>query len=476
MERLYTQFVCGAWGEAGGRERRPVVSPASGREIAAIASAEPDDVARALEAAAAAQHDLAARDAGQRAEILDAMARAVAEHRDRIAAAVTEDQGKPLAEARAEIDGVAEVFAFFAEAVGDLDWQVEDRTPAVRRQAALVPVGPVAVIGTWNFPVETLAVHMAPAIAAGCSTISIANALTPGGPVAFFAALAEAELPPGLVNLLLGNAAACSAALIADPRIRHVSYTGSVAVGRQLAEQAGRAIKRCTLELGGNAPAIVLEGADLDLVVAELGAKRFWNAGQVCTAPNRLFVPQRDHDALVERLGAFAADLVVGDGSEPATAMGPLVSARRVRLMNAIVGDAQARGAALVTGGRALERDGHFWAPTVLGRVPDAAEGMRSEIFGPVACVAPYATLDEAVARANRCDLGLAGYVYGPDPERARAVAGRIEAGAVGVNQPVVAFVDAPFRGVKDSGLGHVGGRTAILEYLMPRLTASRQV
>ena len=156
MARLYTPFIGGAWGEAGGRERRPVVSPASGREIAAIASAEPDDVARALEAAAAAQHDLAARDAGQRAEILDAMARAVAEHRDRIAAAVTEDQGKPLAEARAEIDGVAEVFAFFAEAVGDLDWQVEDRTPAVRRQAALVPVGPVAVIGTWNFPVETV--------------------------------------------------------------------------------------------------------------------------------------------------------------------------------------------------------------------------------------------------------------------------------------------------------------------------------
>lgn len=472
MTVIHTQYVGGSWTAPDGRESLRVLSPATGAQIATIACAGPADVSAALHAIEQAQPQWARIAPDCRADYLRAMAAAVAGNRASIAQAITGDQGKPLAEAGEEIDGVVQLFEFFANKLSSVAWVREDPLPGIRRTVRMQPVGPVAIIGTWNFPVETIAVHLAPSLAAGCTSVAIANAATPGGPAAFFDAIGQAGLPPGVVNLLLGKARDCSAALIEDPRICHISYTGSVSVGRTLAEQASRAIKRSTLELGGNAAAIVLKGSDLDRAVADIGRKRFWNAGQVCTAPNRIMVHESEYEAFADGISSLARRLAVGDPMDPKTEMGPLANAQRLEWMAEIVRDGESRGAEVLAGGERLDRPGFFFAPTVIGRVDDGALGMREEVFGPVACLTAYRDPDEAVERANACDLGLSAYVYGPDPDEARAVADRLEVGSVGINQMVVAFMDAPFGGIKLSGLGFVGSPDAMVEYQRPRLSS----
>ena len=392
--------------------------------------------------------------------------------RDDIAPEITREMGKPLSEAQTELDGVAAVFDFFADAALDIDASETDSSGDTRRMVDHRPVGPVLIVTTWNFPVETVATHLAPALAAGCTAVVLANETAPGCVAAFFECIASCPLPKGAVNLVMGDGPALSEQLIADRAIRHVSYTGSVNVGRVLASQAAHNIKRSTLELGGNAPAIVMAGSDVEIVARAFAGKRYWNAGQVCTAPNRIFVHSSTYDDFVDAFAAYAAGLSVGDGMAPDTDMGPLANERRTAFMDAIVTDAGERGANVIARPFAWNARGYFHAPTVLTDMGDDALGMREEVFGPLACIAKFETVDEVAERANDCDLGLSGYVYGPDPDQTQRLAARLEVGSVGLNQMVTAFIDRPFGGIKGSGLGHVGGKSAIAEYVRPRLTA----
>ena len=455
------------------RDRRAVFNPATSEPCADLVCATSKDAARAAQGAARAFGIWSAASPVERAAALSDIAARVRSARDAIAPEITREMGKPLAESRTELDGVAAVFEFFADAASRLDNSEAIISGNVRRVVDHRPVGPVLIVTTWNFPVETVATHLAPALAAGCTAVVLANETAPGCVAAFFECIASCPLPKGAVNLVMGDGPALSEQLIADRAIRHVSYTGSVSVGRVLASRAAHEIKRATLELGGNASAIVMAGSDVETVAKAYAGKRYWNAGQVCTAPNRIFVHGSIHNQFVDAFAAYAGDLTIGDGMAPDTDMGPLAIDRRPAFMETVVTDARARGAKVIQAPFPGTARGYFHAPTVLSGVADDALGMREEVFGPVACISEFETVDEVVERANACDLGLSGYVYGPDTAAAHNLAARLDVGSVGVNQMVTAFIDSPFGGVKDSGLGHVGGTSAITEYLRPRLTAS---
>jgi len=400
------------------------------------------------------------------------MADKLIEHREAIARPLTLEQGKPLPEAREEIDGAAAIFRYFADACETFPFETVVPGSADRhiRETAK---GPVLIINTWNFPVEAVISHMAPSLAAGCPSVVLANRDAPGCVASFFRAMDELDLPKGLINLLMGRSSTLSNQLVAHPGIAHVSYTGSVSVGKDLAARAGAGLKRATLELGGLAPAIVLPGADVQAVARAYAGKRFWNAGQVCTSPNRIYVNRAQYDAFVAAVKDYAEGLTVGDGMAEGTDVGPMANERRADWMQQIVADALDRGARFITGQKDVQPGGFYWQPTVLADVPEDALGFREEIFGPIALIRPYDDLEQVIAAVNDCDIGLSGYVFGPDDAEAMKVARRIEVGSVGANQMVTAFIDTPFGGIKQSGLGTVGGASAMREYLFPRSIAA---
>jgi succinate-semialdehyde dehydrogenase/glutarate-semialdehyde dehydrogenase len=272
----------------------------------------------------------------------------------------------------------------------------------------------------------------------------------------------------------MGDSPALSKRLIEHSATRHLSYTGSIQVGSILASQCGAQIMGTTLELGGNAPAIVLPGSDVESSVNALMGKRFWNAGQVCTAPNRVYVHESLHDDFAKAAGDFARGLKVGPGDDEATTMAPLANRERINTMQKIAEDAKAKGATVMLDDPSPQNAGTFYAPRVFANVPDDALGMKEEIFGPIACIAPYSDLEEVIAKANDCELALSGYVQGPDQAEAEAVAARLQVGSVAVNQMTTAFIDVPFGGMKISGQVTVGGESALMEYLFPRLTAAK--
>ena len=469
---LHGSYIDGEWITGAPRDRQPVYNPATGEPCANLVCATSRDAARAAEAASRAFGGWSATSPGERAAILSDVADCVRRARDDIAPAITREMGKPLSEAETELDGVAAVFDFFADAALEMGLSDTDGSGDIRRVVDHRPVGPVLIVTTWNFPVETVATHLAPALAAGCTAVVLANETAPGCVAAFFECIASCPLPKGAVNLVMGDGPALSELLITDRAIRHVSYTGSGKVGRVLASQAAHNIKRSTLELGGNAPAVVMAGSDVEIAARAFAGKRYWNAGQVCTAPNRIFAHSSIYNDFVDAFAAYAAGLSVGDGMAPDTDMGPLANDRRTAFMNAIVTDAMERGANVVSSRSPRTAGGYFYTPTVLAGMDDNTLGMREEVFGPVGCITKFESTDEVIERANACDLGLSGYVYGPDPEEAQHLAAHLEVGSVGLNQMVTAFIDRPFGGIKGSGLGHVGGKSAIAEYVRPRLTA----
>lgn len=468
-------LINGTWLTAAGREVRDNLSPATGTPVGTIICATSEDAVQAAEAAARAFPAWSSRTPGQRARFLGAIAQSVQDAREELSRLITTEQGKPLSEARMEIDGVIEMFEHFASVAETMPFRYERPDKGTNRTIDMIPAGPVIIITTWNFPVETAAVHLAPALAAGCTAVVIANNSTPASVARLIEIMHESGLPEGAVNLLMGASAMLSETLIQHPATRHLSYTGSVRVGRQLAAQCGAAIMRCTLELGGNAPAIVLPGSDVQAAANALISKRFWNAGQVCTAPNRIYVNRAQHDAFAKAAGNYARNLVSGDGLDSATTMGPLATTERVTAMQRITDDAIARGATPVLNPDAPQGGGNRVAPKVFANVPRDALGLREEIFGPIACITPYDDLEAVIAEANDCELALSGYVYGPDQAEAEAVAARLQVGSVAVNQLTTAYIDVPFGGIKQSGLGCVGGEAAVQEYLFPRLTAAAQ-
>ncbi|NUZ07707.1 NAD-dependent succinate-semialdehyde dehydrogenase [Piscinibacter koreensis] len=465
-------LIDGTWVAGGGRETRPVANPASAETFAELPIATLADIDAAGEAAARAFRSWRRVPAIERASLLLSIARLVRRDEARLSAILTREQGKRLPEALQEVRGSADTFEWMAEegkrAYGRI---VPARTPDTDQLVYVEPVGPVAAFSPWNFPAVLGARKVATALAAGCTVVLKPAEETPGIWVALAALCVEAGLPPGVLNLVYGVPAEVSSRLIANPRIRKISFTGSVAVGRHLAVQAAAVSKRATLELGGHAPVIVTGDVDVDRVVELTAAAKFRNAGQLCLCPTRFYVHDDVHDRFVARLGARAAALRVGDGADPATDMGPLASSRRVEAMRAFCADAVDRGGRVVSGGKVpAGRDaGWFWAPTVIADVPDDARAMVEEPFGPLALVSRYSRLDDAIERANSTEYGLAAYAFTRSLNDARAIEHGVEAGNVSINTFAVSAPEMPFSGVKSSGPGSEMGREGLLDHLHPK-------
>jgi succinate-semialdehyde dehydrogenase/glutarate-semialdehyde dehydrogenase len=330
----------------------------------------------------------------------------------------------------------------------------------------------VAAFTPWNFPINQVVRKLSGAVAAGCSIIVKAPEETPAAPAELLRVFVDAGIPAGVVNLVYGVPAEISEYLIPHPVIRKISFTGSTVVGKHLAALAGAHMKRATMELGGHAPAIVFDDADIDVASRILAGAKFRNAGQVCVSPTRFLVQEAVYDKFVARFVDHAKAVTVGDGLERDTTMGPLANARRITAMETFIGDAVKRGAEIRTGGSRIGNKGNFFEPTVLTGVPKDARVMNEEPFGPLALIAPFSTFDEAVAEANRLPFGLAAYAYTRSARTAQAIAASVESGMMSINHHGLALPETPFGGVKDSGYGSEGGSEAIEAYLITKFVS----
>ncbi len=466
-------LIAGAW--VAGAEGRwlPIVDPSSGEPVGRVAVTSDADIEEAVKAAKRGFEAWRALAPFDRARTLRQAAALLRERADFIAAVLTTEQGKPLSQARHEILGSADVIDWFAEEGKRCFGQViPGRTGSTHVLTRLEPVGPVAAFTPWNFPVSQSVKKVAAALAAGCSIILKGPEEAPGACAEMIRCFADAGLPPGAVGLLYGNPPHIAEYLIAHPAIRHVTLTGSIAVGKAVAALAGRHLKPLTLELGGHAPVIVCEDADLSLAASELVRMKFMNAGQVCLAPTRFLIARPVYREFINRFRERAQRLRVDAGRLPNVDMGPLANSRRLEAIQALVDDAVKHGAAVECGGRRIERPGYFYAPTVLSDTPVTARAMNEEPFGPLALFRAFDTLDEAIAEANRLPYGLASYLFTRSIVNEAAVTERIEAGMVAVNRIFSSNIEAPFGGVKDSGYGTEGGTFAIRNFLHEKMLA----
>jgi succinate-semialdehyde dehydrogenase/glutarate-semialdehyde dehydrogenase len=403
----------------------------------------------------------------ERAAVMVKAAALVRERADAIARLMTQEQGKPLAEARVEVMAAADIIEWFAaEGPRVYGRVVPPRNLAVQATVLKEPVGPVAAFTPWNFPVNQVVRKLSAALATGCSFLVKAPEETPASPAELIRAFADAGLPKGVLGLVYGDPAQISGFLIPHPVIRKITFTGSTPVGKQLAALAGQHMKRATMELGGHAPVIVAADADIALAVKAAGGAKFRNAGQVCISPTRFLVHNSIRAEFVRALVAHAEGLKVGDGLAEGTNLGPLANARRLGAMTKVVADARAAGATVATGGERLGDKGNFFAPTVLDDVPLGADVFNNEPFGPVAAVRGFDTLDEAIAEANRLPYGLAAYAFTRAFNNVHALSGGLEVGMVWINQSATPWPELPFGGVKDSGYGSEGGPEALEAYL----------
>jgi len=464
-------FINGKWQPPAAGKTLPVVNPATGNEIGRVAHAGRPDLERAVEAAQKGFEVWRDMLPAERSKIMRKAAALFRERAAEIAPLLTQEQGKPLAEAKAETLAGADVIEWFAEegfrVYGRI---VPSRASITIRQMVMKdPVGPVAAFTPWNFPINQVVRKVSAALAAGCSILVKAPEETPAAPAALIKAFADAGLPPGVLGLVYGTPAEISSYLIPHPVIRKVTFTGSIAVGKQLAALAGQHMKRVTMELGGHAPVIVCEDADIALAVKAAGAAKFRNAGQVCIAPTRFLV----HRSIVGDFTAALADhanaLKVGDGLAEGTQMGPLANARRIDAMTTFTEDAVKKGAKLLTGGQRIGNAGNFWQPTILADVPKEAKVFNDEPFGPVAAIQPFDTLEQAIAESNRLLMGLAGYAFTKSLKHSDLLARKLEVGMLWMNMPALPSAEMPFGGVKDSGYGSEGGPEALEAYLNSR-------
>ncbi|WP_327117654.1 NAD-dependent succinate-semialdehyde dehydrogenase [Nocardia sp. NBC_01730] len=459
-------YLGGRWRETA--TTMPVIDPATGRELCAVADASPEDGMAALDAAAAAQHDWAHTPPRERSDILMRAHRMLLDDADRLALIATLEMGKPLAEARGEIGYAAEFFRWFAEEAVRLDGgYMTAPAGGSRFLVARQPVGPSLLITPWNFPMAMGTRKIGPALAAGCTCVIKPAEQTPLCTLALAEILHAAGVPAGVVNVVTtSDPERLMTPMILDERSRKLSFTGSTAVGKKLLEQCARTVMRTSMELGGNAPFLVFDDADLDAAVEGALAAKMRNIGQACTAANRIFVQRGVIDDFADRLAARMAALPLGRGTEPGVVVGPLIDADAVTKVTSLVADARARGARVLLGGDPIDDPGNFYPPTVLVDVPDDAQMCRTEIFGPVASITGFDTESEAVSRANDTPYGLVGYVFTESLRRGLRVCEALETGMVGLNQGVVSNPAAPFGGVKQSGLGREGGLLGIDEFL----------
>ena len=464
-------FIAGQWQDAADGRSLAVHNPATGKEIGRVAHAGKADLDKALEAAQKGFLTWRDMTAADRSKIMRKAAGLMRERAGEIGKLLTQEQGKPLAEAKGEAMAAADIIEWFAEegfrVYGRI---VPSRGNLALRQMVLKdPVGPVAAFTPWNFPINQVVRKVAAALSAGCSMLVKAPEETPAGPAALIQAFADAGIPPGVLGLVYGNPAEISSYLIPHPIIRKITFTGSTPVGKQLAAMAGQHMKRVTMELGGHAPVIVAEDADIALAVKSAGAAKFRNAGQVCISPTRFLVHESIKNEFATALTKYASGLKVGDGALEGTQMGPLANPRRLTAMAEFTQDAVKRGATVMSGGERIGDAGNFWQPTILSDVPLDAKVFNDEPFGPMAAIRGFNTLEEAIVEANRLPYGLAGYAFTKSLKNADLLARRVEVGMLWMNMPAMPSAEMPFGGVKDSGYGSEGGPEALEAYLNSR-------
>ncbi len=489
-------YIGGQWRPASGGKTLSVEDPSTGQSLAEVADATPEDALAALAAAADAQPAWAASAPRERGEILRRAYELLLARADELALVMTLEMGKALAESKAEITYAAEFLRWFSEEAVRIHGRYMNNTTGQGRIITMrQPVGPCVFVTPWNFPTAMGTRKIAPAIAAGCTMVVKPAQQTPLSMLALAGVLAEAGLPDGVLNVITAHhSGAVIEPLLHDPRTRKLSFTGSTEVGRKLIEQSAEQVLRVSMELGGNAPFVVFEDADLDAAVEGAMIAKLRNVGEACTAANRFHVHESLAEEFAKRMAERMAKLKVGRGTEPDVDIGPLIDDRQRKIVAELVQDAVQKGARLLCGGEPLAgptrpggssaadappsatgastAGGYFFAPTVLDEVPSDARILREEVFGPVAPVSAFSTEEQAIEAANATEYGLVAYIYTRDLARTLRVSEAIEAGMVGVNQGIVSNPAAPFGGVKQSGFGREGGFEGIGEYLETKYVA----
>ncbi|MDE1165317.1 MAG: NAD-dependent succinate-semialdehyde dehydrogenase [Pseudomonas sp.] len=464
-------YIDGQWRPSQDGRSLPVIDPATGQTLGSVAHAGIADLDQALAAADKGFKTWRAVSAFDRYKVMRKAAQLMRDRVENIATLMTQEQGKPLAESRAETLAAADIIDWLAEegrrSYGRI---VPSRGQGIEQRVIAEPVGPVAAFTPWNFPINQVVRKLSSALAAGCSIIIKAPEETPASPAELVRAFADAGVPAGVIGLVYGDPAQVSSYLIPHPSIRKITFTGSTPVGKQLAALAGQHMKRATMELGGHAPALVFDDADLDKAVQLLVASKFRNAGQVCVSPTRLLVQRSVFEPFLERFVAQAKKIKVGNGLEEGTTMGPLANDRRVPALESLVNDARTHGATVHIGGKGLAGPGYFFEPTVISGLTREMRLMNEEPFGPVALIVPFDTLDEAIEEANRLPFGLASYAFTASSKTAQALSDRVEAGMLSINHMGIGLPEIPFGGIKDSGYGSEGGTEAIEAYLNTKL------
>jgi succinate-semialdehyde dehydrogenase/glutarate-semialdehyde dehydrogenase len=473
---MYTSlehYIDGNWVKASGAKTQEVMNPATSKPIGELAHASRGDLDKALAAADKGFKSWRKVSAYERGKVLRKAADLVRARADEIAKVLTQEQGKVFMEAKLEVQSAGDILDWYAaegqRAYGRI---IPARADGVRNMVIMEPIGPVAAFTPWNFPVTQAVRKIAAALAAGCSIIIKCPEETPGSPIGLVRALHDAGVPPGVLNLVYGVPAEISEYLIPHPSIRKISFTGSVPVGKHLNALAASHMKRATMELGGHAPVLVFDDADVEGAAKLMGAFKYRNAGQVCVSPTRFFVHDKVYDNFVGKFIDIAKNTKVGDGLAADTRMGPLANPRRINAIEAFVADAQDKGAKVEAGGKRIGNQGNFFEPTVLTDVPENARIMTEEPFGPVAVMLRFKETDDVLDRANKLPFGLASYAFTKDAKVATKVADALESGMVTINHFGIALPETPFGGVKDSGFGHEGGSEGLQVYLQSKFVS----
>ena len=457
-------FIDGVWKSGEGRDAHTVVNPVNASPIAEVPYATKGDLDEALAASERAWPEWRALDVEKRGAILHKAAALMRERVDLIGATMTQEQGKVIAEAKSEVLASAQLFDWYAEDAKRDYGRTLVRPAGQVSRVIRQPVGPTATFTPWNFPIYLLAKKVSAALAAGCTVISRPPHETPGVATELFRALADAGIPKGVAQLVHGDANLISETLIASRVIRKVSFTGSTNVGKHLMRLAADSMTRITMELGGHAPVLIFDDCDLEKTLDMVVPQKFRNAGQVCVSPTRFYVQESIYDAFLKGFAERTAKVKVGNGLDADTRMGPLANDRRPEAVGALIDDAAAKGARVLAGG-AKGDGGFFFQPTLLADVPNEANIMNEEPFGPVAVTRAFSTFDEVIEQANRLPFGLAAFAFTENGRRANLIGDLIESGMVGINTFAISVADAPFGGVKDSGFGSEGGKEGLESY-----------
>ncbi len=457
-------FIDGVWKSGEGRDAHAVINPVTASAIAEVPYATPHDLEEALAASARAWPEWRSTDVEKRGAILHKVASLLRERADHIGRILTQEQGKVFNEARLEVLGSAQLFDWYAEEIKRDYGRTLVRPAGQLSRVIRQPVGPVATFTPWNFPIYLLAKKVSAALAAGCTVISRPPHETPGCTTELFRALADAGIPKGVAQLVHGDANLISSTLIGSKEVRKISFTGSTNVGKHLMRLCADSMTRLTMELGGHAPVLIFDDCDLEKTLDMVVPQKFRNAGQVCVSPTRFYVQDSIYDAFLKGFAERTQKVKVGDGLDADTKMGPLANARRPEAVGALIEDARAKGARVLAGGE-RGNEGFFFQPTLLAEVPNEANIMNEEPFGPVAVTKSFSTFEEAIEQANRLPFGLASFAFTENGRRANMIGDLIEAGMCGINTFAISVADAPFGGVKDSGFGSEGGKEGLESY-----------